>query len=116
MATSSCSRAFLKPTANAKQHQSSRRQQLTVYSAAGERPAAIAARLSSALGAAAAVAVLLAAPVEARLNPYEEAAGGEFGQATAQQFGEADLKGRDFSNMQLQARPPGTHVAASAQP
>ena len=38
----------------------------------------------------------------AELNKYEYAAGGEFGFGTAQQYGEADLKGRDFSNQKLQ--------------
>lgn len=32
----------------------------------------------------------------ADLNKYEAAAGGEFGNGTAQQYGEADLRGRDF--------------------
>ncbi|GAB4822014.1 hypothetical protein N2152v2_009060 [Parachlorella kessleri] len=37
-----------------------------------------------------------------QLNKYEYAAGGEFGFGTAQQYGEADIKGRDFSNQKLQ--------------
>jgi hypothetical protein len=34
----------------------------------------------------------------ADLNVYEAAAGGEFGIGSAQQYGEADIQGRDFSN------------------
>eukprot|EP01025_Chloroclados_australasicus_P025276 TRINITY_DN2527_c0_g6_i1.p1 TRINITY_DN2527_c0_g6~~TRINITY_DN2527_c0_g6_i1.p1 ORF type:complete len:282 (+),score=24.87 TRINITY_DN2527_c0_g6_i1:88-846(+) len=37
----------------------------------------------------------------ADLNKFEAAAGGEFGIGSAQQFGEADLTGRDFSNQDL---------------
>ncbi len=32
----------------------------------------------------------------ADLNKYEAAAGGEFNIGTAQQYGEADIKGKDF--------------------
>eukprot|EP01023_Acetabularia_acetabulum_P018022 TRINITY_DN1909_c0_g1_i1.p1 TRINITY_DN1909_c0_g1~~TRINITY_DN1909_c0_g1_i1.p1 ORF type:complete len:246 (+),score=40.18 TRINITY_DN1909_c0_g1_i1:304-1041(+) len=42
-----------------------------------------------------------AAPSYADLNKFEAAAGGEFGIGTAQQYGEADLTGRDFSNQDL---------------
>lgn len=41
-------------------------------------------------------ALCLSPPALADLNKYEAAAGGEFGNGTAQQFGEADLRGRDF--------------------
>jgi hypothetical protein len=34
----------------------------------------------------------------ADLNVYEAAAGGEFGIGSAQQYGEADIQGKDFSN------------------
>ncbi|CAL8469422.1 g8963 [Coccomyxa elongata] len=37
----------------------------------------------------------------ADLNKYEAAAGGEFGNGTAQQYGEADLRGRDFHGEDL---------------
>lgn len=40
-------------------------------------------------------------PAHAELNKFEEALGGEFGIGTAQQFGEADIKGQDFSNQDL---------------
>ncbi len=41
-------------------------------------------------------AMCLTPPAMADLNKYEAAAGGEFGNGTAQQYGEADLRGRDF--------------------
>ena len=55
------------------------------------------------VGASCAVAAALwaNAPAVADLNKFEAAAGGEFGIGTAQQFGEADLRGRDFSNQDL---------------
>jgi hypothetical protein len=43
--------------------------------------------------------VLLASPALAELNKFEAGAGGEFGMGSAQQYGEADVKDRDFSNM-----------------
>jgi uncharacterized protein YjbI with pentapeptide repeats len=46
-------------------------------------------------------ALLAAQPALADLNRFEQEAGGEFGQGTAQQYGEADIKGRDFSNQDL---------------
>lgn len=54
-------------------------------------------------GAAALLAssLLLSPPAVAELNVYEAEAGGEFGIGTAQQYGEADIKGRDFSNQDL---------------
>lgn len=54
-------------------------------------------------GAAAALsaALLLAPPAFADLNKYEQELGGEFGNGTAQQYGEADIKGRDFSGQDL---------------
>lgn len=36
-------------------------------------------------------------PASADLNRFEAAAGGEFGVGTAAQFGEAELRGKDFS-------------------
>lgn len=49
----------------------------------------------------AAAGALLGDPSFAELNKFEAAAGGEFGIGTAQQYGEADLKGRNFSNQDL---------------
>lgn len=49
----------------------------------------------------AAAALLSAAPAYADLNALEAAAGGEFGKGSAQQYGEADLNGRDFSGQDL---------------
>lgn len=46
-------------------------------------------------------ALFLASPALAELNKYEAAAGGEFGNGSAQQYGEADLKGRDFHGQVL---------------
>lgn len=53
-------------------------------------------------GAALSAALLFAPPAMAELNRFEFEAGGEFGSGTAAQYGEADLKGRDFSNQNLQ--------------
>eukprot|EP00210_Caulerpa_lentillifera_P006924 g6620.t2 len=50
---------------------------------------------------AAAGVLFLASPVYADLNPLESDLGGEFGIGTAQQFGSADLRGKDFSNQDL---------------
>lgn len=44
-------------------------------------------------------------PASADLNKFEAAAGGEFGVGTAAQFGEAELRGKDFSG-QVQIRTP----------
>jgi len=41
-------------------------------------------------------AVCFSSPALADLNKYEAAAGGEFGNGTAQQYGEAELRGHDF--------------------
>jgi hypothetical protein len=41
-------------------------------------------------------ALCLSSPALADLNKYEAAAGGEFGNGTALQYGEADIKGKDF--------------------
>ena len=46
-------------------------------------------------------ALLFSGPAHAELNKFEEAQAGEFGIGTAQQFGEADIKGRDFSGEDL---------------
>lgn len=43
-------------------------------------------------------ALLVAQPAAAELNRLEAEARVEFGVGTAQQYGEADIKGRDFSN------------------
>ncbi|GMH32351.1 hypothetical protein BSKO_00185 [Bryopsis sp. KO-2023] len=53
--------------------------------------------LASLVGAS----LLVTTPALAELNKYEFDAGGEFGIGTAQQYGEADVKGRDFSNQDL---------------
>eukprot|EP00877_Chromochloris_zofingiensis_P002608 jgi/Chrzof1/12348/Cz06g31120.t1 len=45
----------------------------------------------------ASAAVFTSAPAFADLNRLEAEVGGEFGRGTALQYGEADLKGRDFS-------------------
>ena len=45
----------------------------------------------------ASAALLTAAPAFADLNRYEADAGGEFGIGSAQQYGEADVAGKDFS-------------------
>lgn len=50
---------------------------------------------------AAAGILLSTSPVYADLNPLESDLGGEFGIGTAQQFGSADLRGKDFSNQDL---------------
>jgi hypothetical protein len=50
------------------------------------------------VAAVGAALVLATAPAHADLNKFEAAAGGEFGMGTAQQYGEADIKDRDFSN------------------
>eukprot|EP00892_Ulva_mutabilis_P011804 jgi/Ulvmu1/8997/UM005_0088.1 len=48
------------------------------------------------------VAIVLAAtPAFADLNKFEAATGGEFGMGTAGQYGEADLKDRNFSGQDL---------------
>jgi len=44
---------------------------------------------------------LSAGPAVAELNKFEQEVGGEFGLGSAQQYGEADLKGRDFSKQDL---------------
>lgn len=49
-----------------------------------------------------AAGLLIAQPALADLNKFEYEAGGEFGRGTAQQYGEATIIGRDFSNQQLQ--------------
>jgi uncharacterized protein YjbI with pentapeptide repeats len=46
-------------------------------------------------------ALLAAGPAHADLNKFEQEAVGEFGMGTAQQYGEADIKGRDFSGQDL---------------
>jgi hypothetical protein len=43
-------------------------------------------------------ALLMCPAALADLNVYEAAAGGEFGIGSAQQYGEADIQGKDFSN------------------
>lgn len=55
----------------------------------------------TALAAGAAVTIALAPPALADLNKYEYNAGGEFGVGSALQYGEADLKNRDFSKQDL---------------
>lgn len=55
----------------------------------------------TALAAGAAVTISLAPPALADLNRFEYNAGGEFGVGSALQYGEADLKNRDFSKQDL---------------
>jgi hypothetical protein len=63
------------------------------------RTCAIHDNLGAATVATLGAVVLLASPASADLNKFEAGAGGEFGMGSAQQYGEADIKGRDFSNM-----------------
>lgn len=63
-------------------------------------PKNVVAKNTAMAGATAAI-LLAAQPSYAELNKFEAAAGGEFGMGTAQQYGEADVKGRDFSNQDL---------------
>lgn len=59
-------------------------------------------RAARAAGAASVLSgLLISSPAWADLNEYEANAGGEFGRGTALQFGEADIKGKDFSNQDL---------------
>lgn len=52
-------------------------------------------------GATLAVGVTLAPPAIAELSQFEQEIGGEFGNGTALQFGEADIAKKDFSNQDL---------------
>ncbi|KXZ51654.1 hypothetical protein GPECTOR_11g108 [Gonium pectorale] len=56
---------------------------------------------SAAAAFVATATVVLAGPALADLNAYEAATGGEFGIGSAQQYGEADVQGRDFSGQDL---------------
>lgn len=60
-------------------------------------------RIARDAGAAAlfSAALLVAQPAFAELNRLEEEVTGEFGVGTALQYGEADIKGKDFSNQDL---------------
>ncbi|GIL71719.1 hypothetical protein Vretimale_846 [Volvox reticuliferus] len=63
---------------------------------------AVSQQLRTAAAAFVATATLaLAGPALADLNVYEAEAGGEFGIGSAQQYGEADVQGRDFSGQDL---------------
>lgn len=62
---------------------------------------AMQALAKTALAAGAAVTIALTPPALADLNRFEYNAGGEFGVGSALQFGEADLKNRDFSKQDL---------------
>lgn len=55
-------------------------------------------KVERAAAAVLASALLMCPPALADLNVYEAAAGGEFGIGSAQQYGEADIQGKDFSN------------------
>lgn len=69
-----------------------------------QRPSLLAAVRAAGAGAAAAAAaaiLLVSSPASAELNQLEAQIGGEFGIGSAQQYGEADVKGRDFSNQDL---------------
>ena len=68
---------------------------------AAKETASNAAQFPIRLGAAAGLISLgmaLTQPCFADLNKYEAAAGGEFGVGTAMQYGDAELRGKDFSN------------------
>lgn len=67
------------------------------------KPLSITQRIGKAALAAGLAASLTMAPgpALADLNKFEYNAGGEFGVGTALQYGEADLKGRDFHNQDL---------------
>lgn len=68
----------------------------------GPSPLAAVRAAGAGAAAAAAAAILLASgPASAELNRLEAQIGGEFGIGSAQQYGEADVKGRDFSNQDL---------------
>ncbi|GFR42620.1 hypothetical protein Agub_g3551 [Astrephomene gubernaculifera] len=56
---------------------------------------------STAAALLASASLALAGPALADLNALEAAAGGEFGIGSAQQYGEADLQGKDFSGQDL---------------
>lgn len=58
--------------------------------------------LAAGAGALAAALLLVSGPAVAELNKFEYNAGGEFGNGTALQYGEADVHGRDFSKQNLQ--------------
>ena len=60
-------------------------------------------RIARDAGAAAlfSATLLVTQPAFAELNKFEEEIAGEFGTGTALQFGEADIKGRDFSDQDL---------------
>lgn len=55
-------------------------------------------KVEKAAAAVLASALLMCPAALADLNVYEAAAGGEFGIGSAQQYGEADIQGKDFSN------------------
>eukprot|EP00882_Tetradesmus_deserticola_P030158 GHRQ01033838.1.p1 GENE.GHRQ01033838.1~~GHRQ01033838.1.p1 ORF type:complete len:135 (+),score=16.02 GHRQ01033838.1:304-708(+) len=55
-------------------------------------------KVESTAAAVLASALLMCPAALADLNVYEAAAGGEFGIGSAQQYGEADIQGKDFSN------------------
>ena len=83
-----------------------------------------ATREGSWLQAGAAVAasmLMMASPALADLNKYEAEAGGEFGVGSAQQWGEADITGKDFSNQvesevhRLLCVGPGDHMTGREQ-
>lgn len=57
--------------------------------------------LRKGLAAVVGASLIAADPSLADLNKFEAAAGGEFGLGTAQQYGETDVQGRDFSNQDL---------------
>ncbi|WIA17056.1 hypothetical protein OEZ85_013961 [Tetradesmus obliquus] len=58
-------------------------------------------KVEKAAAAVLASALLMCPAALADLNVYEAAAGGEFGIGSAQQYGEADIQGKDFSNQDL---------------
>jgi hypothetical protein len=72
-----------------------------VCHAAESDPLAPAKAAGAGLLLSAALLLAPASPALADLNRFEANLNGEFGNGTALQFGEADVKGRDFSNQDL---------------
>ena len=70
-------------------------------------------RVAAFVLAAGAAALLAGPPAVAELNKQEAAAGGEFGVGSAQQYGEADIQGQDFSN-QVRASQACAHSRCAA--
>lgn len=100
--------ALSQPAGALQQRQRAGRPTRTVVCAAQQQQqqqrsplAAVRAAGAGAAAAAAAAVLLAASPASADLNRLEAQITGEFGIGSALQFGEADVKGRDFSNQDL---------------